>query len=185
MDTQKVAYWLALAVFGLALHSEYRHGSFPTLHRASDRASFTVGRLARCAERTVAMAKLLAIRQAPGTDDLLAADNARELADSQAEMLREQVQGEIESRRGQAQDGAELLRDRTRARAEMIRALFDVRRAQFERARAQMSSQIFIGNSANRRLIEVRPNDCRKAGTRIAITGSNSSSDGDEDSDQE
>jgi hypothetical protein len=185
MNTQKAAYWLALAVFGLALHSEYRQGSFPALHRAADRASFTLCRLATHAERAVAMAKLLTLRPALGTDDLLAADDARELAESQAEMLSEQVQSEIELRRGQAQDRTELLRDRTRARAEMIGTLVDLRRAQFDQARAQMRSQILLRNSANRRLIEVRPNDCRKAGIRIAITGSSSSSDGDEDSDQE
>ena len=129
------------------------------------------------------MAKLLAVRPAPGTDDLAAADNARELAASQAEMLREQVQSEIELRRGQAQDRAELLRDRTRARTEMIRALVDVQRAQFEQARSQMSSQIFIRNAANHRLIGVRPNGCGKTSSRVAMIGSRVSSDGDEDSD--
>lgn len=183
MNTQKAAYWLALAVFGLALRSEYRHGSFPALHRAADRASFTLCRLATHAERAVAMAKLLTVGPALGTDDLLAAADAKELAENQAEMLREQVQNAIELRRGQAQDKAELLRDRTRARADMIRTLVDVRRAQFEQARSQMSSQIFIRNAANRRLIVVGPNGCSKTGSRVAIIGSHISSDGDEDSD--
>ncbi len=183
MNTQKLAYWLALAVFGLAFRSEYRHGSFPTLHRAADRASFTVAQLATHAERAVAMAKLLSVRPAPGTGDLLADDDARELAETQADMLREQVQSAIELRRGQAQAKAEMLGDQRRARADMIRTLVELRRAQFEGVRSRMSSQILLSNAANRRLIVVRPNSCGKTSSRVAVIGSHVSSDGDEDSD--
>jgi len=172
MNTQKLAYWLALAVFGLAFRSEYRHGSFPALHRAADRASFTVARLTRCAEHTVAMAKLFTVQPAQATDDLLAAADARELAENQAEMLREQVQNAIE-----------LRRDQTHARADMIQALVDVRRAQFKKARSQMASHFVISNAANRRLIVVRSNSCGKTSSRVAVIGSHVSSDGDEDSD--
>ena len=98
-------------------------------------------------------------------------------------MLGEQVQNAIELRRDQAQDKAELLRGQTRARTDMIRALVDVRRAQFEQARSRMSSEIFVRNVANRRLIVVRPNSCGKTSSRVAIVGSRVSSDGDEDSD--
>jgi hypothetical protein len=46
-----------------------------------------------------------------------------------------------------------------------------------------MSSEIFVRNVANRRLIVVRPNSCGKTSSRVAIVGSRVSSDGDEDSD--
>ncbi len=179
MNTQKAAYWLALAVFGLALHSEYRHGSFPALHRAAERASFTMCRVAAHAERAVALARLLIVRPAPATDELLASADATGMARNQAEMVREQVQHAIERPRDLALDKAELLRDQTRARAEMIRALAEVRRAQFEEARGQMRSQILISGAANRRLIAVRPYDCKRTGSRVAIIGSHISSDGD------
>jgi hypothetical protein len=183
MNSHKAAYWLALAVFGLVLHSEYRHGSFPALHRVADRASFTLCRLATHAERAVALAKLLAVEPALGTDDLLAAADAKELAADRAEMVREQVRNAIELHRDLALDKAELLRDQTRARAKMIRALAEVRRAQFAQAQSQMASQILISNSANRRLVVVRPNDRGKVGNRVAIIGSHVSSDSDKDSD--
>ena len=35
MNAQKVAYWVALAVFGLALHSAYQRGEFPSIHRVA------------------------------------------------------------------------------------------------------------------------------------------------------
>ncbi len=183
MNTHKAAYWLALAVFGLALHSEYRHGSFPTLHHAADRAGFTVGRLAGCAERTVAMARLLTSRPSLGSGDLLAAADAKDLAANQVEMLREQVQNAIELRHDQAQDKAELLHDQTRARTEMIRALVEVRRAQFEQARSQVRLQFLISDAASRRLIVVRPSTCSRTSSRVAIISSHRSSDSDGDSD--
>jgi hypothetical protein len=183
MNTQKAAYWLALAVFGLVLHSEYGHGSFPAVHRVADRASFTLCRLATHAERAVALARLIAIRPQLEASQLLAAADATELTDSQAELLREQVQNEIELRRVQVRDNAELLRGQTYARVDMIRALVDVRRAQLDQARSRMRAQIFTRNSANRRLVAVRPVDCSKTRTQVAVIGSHVSSDGDEDSD--
>jgi len=183
MNTQKAAYWLALAVFGLALHSEYRHGSFPALHRAADRASFTLCQLATHAERAVAVAKLLIVRPALGTNDLLAAADARQLREGRAEMLRDQVQSQIELHRNLAQEQAEMLRDQSRARADMVRTLVDLRRAQFEQARSRMASQILVSNTANRRMIVVRPSGCSKTSSRVAIIGSDDRPNRDEDSD--
>ena len=182
MNTQKAAYWLALAVFGLALHSEYRHGSFPALHRAADRASFTLCQLATHAERAVAVAKLLIVRPL-ATDGLLAAADARQLREGRAEMLRDQVQSQIELHRNLAQEQAEMLRDQSRARADMVRALVDLRRTQFEQARSRMASQILISNTANRRMIVVRPSGCSKTSSRVAIIGSDDRPNRDEDSD--
>jgi hypothetical protein len=185
MNNQKAAYWLALAVFGLVLHSEYRHGSFPAVHRAADRASFMMCRVAAHAERAIALAKRLTVRPAPGTDDLPATAEAKELAAAQADMVREHVQNSIELHRDLALERAELLGDQTRTRAEMIRALAELRRAQFDEARSQMRSQILIGDAANRRLIAVRPYDCKKTATRVAIIAAHVSSDGDTDSEQD
>ena len=56
MNTNKATYWIALAVFALALNSEYQKGSFPALHRVGPRR-IHVCRVAARAEQTFALAR--------------------------------------------------------------------------------------------------------------------------------
>ena len=56
MDTNKVAYWVALGVLALGLNSEYRHGNFVALHQAVERADFAMCGVTTRAERTLAAA---------------------------------------------------------------------------------------------------------------------------------
>lgn len=82
MNTQKSAYWVALALFAVALHSEYQRGAFPSLQRAANSASATLCRLTTKAEQTVAMAKLIVGRPTRSTDGLLAGLDALQLMDA-------------------------------------------------------------------------------------------------------
>ncbi|MGA7077254.1 MAG: hypothetical protein WBY61_00940 [Terriglobales bacterium] len=56
MDTNKVAYWVALGVLALGLNSEYRHGNFVALHQAVERADFAMCGVTTRADRTLAAA---------------------------------------------------------------------------------------------------------------------------------
>jgi len=153
MNTQKAAYWLALAVFGLALHSEYQHGSFPALHRVAGCAGSTLYRIARHAEQTLAMAVPQTAPSAFRTDDLEANAKARELAEAKAELAREEAQDKAEELREQTRDVAELLRDQARARAAMIRAQVQLQRAQIEQIHRCVRSQLRASNVVNRRIV--------------------------------
>ena len=180
MNTTKATYWIALAVFALALNSEYRHGNFPALHRAAECASTTLCRAATRAEHTLAMARLLAGRPALAADDLLAW-NTSEMAENQAEMLREQAQVQAEVLRAQTRDQAERLRDQIRVQMEMIRAQAEMQRDQIEQIRYRTRSQVRISNAVNRRMIEVSSPGCSKSDVRVAVNAGLDSSDDDEE----
>jgi hypothetical protein len=128
MNTTKATYWIALATFALALNSEYRHGKFPGLHRVAGRAGTTLCRITTRAEQTLAMARLLTVRPGLPAQELLAS-NAAEIAENQAEMLREQARDEAEVLREQGRDQAETLRDQVRAQADILRAEAQLQRA--------------------------------------------------------
>ena len=154
MNTQKAAYWLALAVFGLALHSEYRHGSFPVLHRAADCATSTFYRIATHVEQTFAMASPQTVPPALRADDLGVSAEATELAEGKAELARAEAQDKVDQLREQAQDRAELLRDQALAQVEMIRTQLQLQRAQIHRC---VRSQLRASNAVNRRIVVVCP----------------------------
>ena len=179
MNTQKAAYWLALAVFGLALHSEYKHGSFPALHRAAGCASATLCRLATHVEQSLALAGSESAPPALRTDDFDASAEARELAEARAELareeaqdkaeqLREQAQDRAEALREQAQDRAQLLRDQARAQAEMIRAQVPMQRAQIEQIHRCVRSQLRESNAVNRRIVVLCPRSRAKVTVQTA-----------------
>src|SRR5271157_159501 len=159
MNTTKATYWIALAAFAFALNSEYRHGNFPALHRAAERASTTMCRAATRAEHTLVMARLLTGRRALPANDLLAF-NTSEMAENQAEMLREQAQIEAEVLRDQTRDQAERLRDQIRAQMEMIRAQAQMQRDQIEQIRFGTRSQVRISNAVSRRVVAIAGTGC-------------------------
>ena len=91
MNTQKSAYWIALVVFAFALHSQYRHGAFPTLHRAADQAGAVLCRVVTHAEQNLAIAQLRLTEKQSMADEFFARRQAnvdRLLALHQAEIDR-------------------------------------------------------------------------------------------------
>jgi hypothetical protein len=166
MNTQKIAYWFALALFAFALHSEYRHGAFPALHRTFGQAGSEMCRLAAHANQLLATAKLITGDSSVRPDDLIASADARELAEARAELLRERTQQRVE-----------LLRDRARFQADMIRTHVHLERAQVDRLRAQMNSQFRFKDAANRRMVIVTSSKCPKQGARITVASSDDSVD--------
>jgi len=157
MNTQKAAYWLALAVFGLALHSEYQHGSFPALHRAAGCAGSTLYRIATHVEQTLAMVSPQTAPPASRADDFDVSAEAREVAEANAEWAREEAQDKAEELREQAQDRAELLRDQAGARVEMIRAQVEMQHAQTEQIHRCLRSQLRASHAVDRRIVVLCP----------------------------
>lgn len=152
MNTNKVLYWVVLGVFILGLHSEYRNGRFPAIHRVAGRAESTICRLVTRAEQTVALARVLTASRPSGVDELMASARDREFA--QAEMLRDQTRAH-----------AELLRDQVQAQADMIRAQAELRQSQIEQIRWRTQSQFKFTNAAQRRVTLI----CPKTGARISV----------------
>ncbi|MFZ3342860.1 MAG: hypothetical protein WA609_03310 [Terriglobales bacterium] len=181
MNTPKAAYWFALALFALAIHSEYQRGAFPAFHRAANNASATLCHLTVKAERTVAMARLIIGRPAPSTDQLLAGLDARQLADARriaedgAEMAREEAQDRAEMLRDEIR---EQVRDRVRdqvrdervhARAEIVRAQTEMQRSQIRELRVLSQSRVLIGNGVDLPVISVMPSHCPHSAIRVDV----------------
>lgn len=154
MNTNKAAYWIALGVLALGLNSEYRHGNFVALHRVADHAGSALCRMTTRAERTLAVARILASRWGLPVDDLLASADGAEMARAQAEILREQ-----------ARDRAELLRDEIRDQADGIRAEARMRRAEIEQIRFRTRTQLGVARRVDRRVTLI----CPKTGARIVL----------------
>jgi hypothetical protein len=152
MNTNKIMYWLVLGIFAVGLHSEYRNGKFPAIHRLADHAESSLCQLVARAEQTVTLARVLSDRQHSGAGDLMPAAREQEMA--QAELLRDQ-----------AREHAQLLREQAHAQAEMIRAQVEVQRSQIDQLRWRTQSRIKFANATNRRVILV----CPKTGARISV----------------
>jgi len=145
MNSQKATYWFALALAAFALNGEYQHGAFPTLHRAADSAGATLCRMATNAERTVAMARLMAARPTIPDDELPTSLEVRQFADV----------------RQLSEDQKEMIRDQVRSQAEMIRAQVRQHRGQFMEIRSLARQQLRLADSMNRRVIVVGPGNCK------------------------
>jgi hypothetical protein len=155
MDTNKVAYWVALGVLALGLNSEYRHGNFVALHQAVERADLALCGISGRAERTLAAAM-----GATSTSEFAA--EARSASASQLDDVR--LQGEL--LREQARDQAEFVRDQIRARAEVIRAQAEIRRAEMEQVRSRARSQFQFVDAGDRGMTVF----CPKTGARVVIS---------------
>ncbi|HYU44596.1 MAG TPA: hypothetical protein VEK84_00280 [Terriglobales bacterium] len=152
MNTNKLTYWLALGVFALGLHSEYRNGRLPAIHRVAEHAESTLCRIVARAEQTVALARVLTSPQPAAADDLLASARDREMA--QAELLRDQARAH-----------AQLLGDQVRAQTDLIRAQAELQQSQIEQIRWHTQSQFRLTNAAHRRVTLI----CPKTGARISV----------------
>lgn len=126
MNTNKAAYWIAVGALALGLNSEYRHGNFVPLHRIADRAGSAMCRITSRAEKTLAIAKLLAGPEVGLPETLVASAGEVDTARSRVHMLRQQSREEAavlrEEMRDQLRDGIRARADVNRARAEMQRA---------------------------------------------------------------
>jgi hypothetical protein len=152
MNTNKLMYWIVLGVFALGLHSEYRNGRLPAIHRVAEHAESALCRIVARAEQTVALARVLTNPQPLAADDLFASARGREMA--QAELLRDQARAH-----------AQLLGDQVRAQADLIRAQAELQRSQIEQIHWRTHSQFRLTNAANRPVTLI----CPKTGARISV----------------
>jgi hypothetical protein len=174
MNSQKAAYWFALALFALALHSEYRHGAFPALHRLAHRAGYATCQFVSHSGHALAAARLFASKPAVASHDfqsqaLLSSVDVPELAEAQAEL------------REQAQERREEFRDQVRAQAAMIRAQVDLERAQIDQFRQHVNVRQ-LRNLAHRRMVTIDNGDCAGRSMRVAVASMVDYPDDDEDS---
>jgi len=154
MDTNKVAYWVALGVLALGLNSEYRQGRFVALHQAVERADLALCEASARAERTLAEA--IGVTGRPEFAGEARAASASRLADVriQSELLREQ-----------ARDQAEMVRDEIRAQAEVMRAQAEMQSGEMERIRSRALSEFqFVGRGDHDMTVL-----CPKTGARVVI----------------
>lgn len=176
MNTQKSAYWVALALFAVALQSEYQRGAFPSLHSAANSAGATLCRLTTKAEQTVAMAKLIVGRPTRSTDSLLAGLDARQLMDAKriaedrAEIAREEAQDRAESVRDEVREQVrDRIRDQVRAQAEIARAQTELERTQLRRIGVLSQSHVHISTAVDRPMISITPNHCAQSTIRVEV----------------
>ncbi len=101
--------------------------------------------MAANAERTVAMARLIAPRPTMSDDELPASLEIRQLADA----------------RRLTEDQKEMIRDQVRAQAEIIEAQVRQHRGQFVEIRDLARQQVRLADSLNRRLVVIGPGKCK------------------------
>jgi hypothetical protein len=148
MNTNKVAYCIALGVLALGLNSEYRLGRFETLHQVADRAGFVLCRLSTRTERTLVAAGVLGHRKLR-TDDFLASSTGNEMV--RAERAEDKAPGHV--------------REQLRAQADLIRAQVEMQRAQINEIRSAVRSQVRMARMVNRRVTI-----CPKNGMQVVMS---------------
>lgn len=174
MNSQKAAYWIALAIMAAALHSEYQRGAFPVLHRAVYRAEASFCPLVSRAERAYAMARMLALAPAadpvpspfaegpgiPATIVLSRSDlrELRNLARLQAQMARERVLEQV------------------RAQAELYRSQASLTRQQVDQIRVRTLSHVQINRAKHR--VTVMDGDCPGMSASVTVDSPDSNEDG-------
>lgn len=156
MDTNKIAYWTALAVLALGLNSEYRQGNFVALHRVAERADSALCAISARAERTLAVAMGATSRSEFAAAARSASVGRFANVRLQSDLLRER-----------ARDQAENVRDEILAKTEVIRAQAEVRRAVIEQVRSRTRSQFQLIDAGDRAAMTVF---CPKTGARVVIT---------------
>ncbi len=153
MNSEKIAYWLALAVFAVGLSHEYRDGKFSAAHHAMGKAETTLCHMVTRAEQTMAMAKFIVNPPVPEANHDVFAVTAG-FAPEQVEILRDR-----------AHDQAELVREQVQAQAELLRAQAELRRLQIDQVHRLTESQFQFSRAADRRLTLI----CPKTGAKIAV----------------
>jgi hypothetical protein len=169
MNTNKLAYLLALGVLAFGLTSEYQKGNFPAIHRVLGIAGGSLCRLVTRGEQTLAVAGVLTGRQ-PQEFDV----DDQFLARQQAEVERVMAEHQAEIERALAEHQTDLDRSTAGRRADLacLRQHLDrmhivLGRAQFQRARALERMRVRLSDAANRRMIVV----CPRTGARITVQG--------------
>ncbi|MFZ0563150.1 MAG: hypothetical protein WAM43_16160 [Terriglobales bacterium] len=162
MNTNKVAYWVALGVLALGLNSEYRHGNFVALHQAVERADFAMCGVTTRAERTLAAA-------IGGTG------RSQFVAEAQSESASRLAEVRLQSNllREQAREQAEFARDQIRAQAEVIRSQAEMQRAAIEQVRSRAESQFRLIDAGDGRMTVF----CPKTRARVIVRRSDVSDD--------
>jgi DNA replicative helicase MCM subunit Mcm2 (Cdc46/Mcm family) len=171
MDTNKAAYWIALAVLALGLNSEYHQGNLVVLHRVADRAGDTLCRLSTRGEHLLALAKF-SLQQKVRENDVEVATNGVESARAQAQLMREQAHAQAESMREQARAQGEAIREQVRAQVEELRAQSTMRRAMDQQVRVR-GRYLNLVSSGNHGMTVV----CPKTGTRVVVSDDSDLSD--------
>jgi hypothetical protein len=167
MNTNKLAYFIALGVLALGLTSEYQKGSFPAIHRALGVTENSLCRLATRAQRAVAAAQLLTGREPEKVrldDDFIVRQSA------QVEQVMAEHQADID--RALAHHRADLDRVMTlrQAHLDCLQQKLDrmhvvLDRAQLQRVRVLERTRVQLSDAANRRMILV----CPKTGAKITV----------------
>lgn len=157
METNTIAYWMALGVLALGLNSEYHRGNFVALHRIGNRAGSALCRISSRAGQTLALARLMNADEGVREDQFAANEKAQFVRD-EADLVRDQAMAE-------AQLVRERVRDQVRAQAYAIREQADLQRAQIQRIRWNAASQVRTSRNGDRRMVVV----CPKTGTRISL----------------
>ena len=167
MNTNKLAYFMALGVLALGLTSEYQKGSFPAIHRAVGTAGNSLCRLATRAQRTLATARLLIGREPQEfrvDDDFIARQQAQVeqvIPEHQADIDRALADHRADLDRAMALRQAHL--DCLQQRLDRMHAVLD--RAQLQRVRVLERTRFKLSDAANRRMIVV----CPKTGAKITV----------------
>lgn len=167
MNTQKAAYWLALAIFGFALHSEYQRGAFPLLRRAADCACTRACRMVAHARQFVAVAKVLIDDPWLRPGDLPAKVEVSNWADASDWAAGNWMENRRHARselRQQARDRAEIARQQVRAQLRIMRSQLEIERAQGQQARLCEQARIAV-NQANQRIVVM----CPKSGLTLTV----------------
>lgn len=167
MNTDKMMYWVALGVLAVGLHSEYRNGRFPALHRVANQTGSTLCRIVTRAEQTVATARIVTgqVPQESRVDDEFVArqqDQAeRVIAEHQADLDRvlAEHQGALDHAMALRQANLDCLHQKL----DRMRVALD--RAQLQRTRTLERMRFKLTNAANHRTIVV----CPRTGARITI----------------
>jgi DNA replicative helicase MCM subunit Mcm2 (Cdc46/Mcm family) len=167
MDTNKAAYWIALAVLALGLNSEYHQGNLVAFHRVADRAGDTLCRLSIRGEHLLALAKF-SLQQKVRENDVEVATNGVESARAQAQLMREQTHAQAELMWEQARAQGETIR----AQVEELRAQSTMRRAMDQQVRVR-GRYLNLVSSGNRGMTVV----CPKTGTRVVVSDDSDLSD--------
>lgn len=155
MNIEKAAYWIALAVFGLALHSAYQRGEFPSLHRAAARASSELCQVATRAERTFAAARL----SVNGSDQFAPTDEF--MARNRSKIDRLLAVRRAQLNRAMALRQADL--DRVQQQMEYVRVAMD--RTQIEKLQGLDRMRVKLNDTSNQHMVVV----CPATGARIAV----------------
>jgi hypothetical protein len=163
MNTNKAAYWIAVGALALGLNSEYRHGNLTGLHRVADRVGSAICQVTTRAEKTLAMAILIARPEGGEAGTLVPSTAEAEVAQARAARFRERSWEEVANLRDTVRETVqEQVRDEIRAHADVIRARAGIRRAEIE-----------MGARSRFRLATVGTGDvtvfCPRTGTWITL----------------